>query len=139
MFTVEIDGRTVNADVTFYTAQLYEAEFRGDVIQELFSMQDDIMDGMVITEEDGETVARYDLSRIDLTKVGWLAVNKLLWAAVKTADETTPGYQAWCKRTRGVDIWAVRDVLMAELSDCFFRPGTAEAQVELEKKDGQVE
>jgi hypothetical protein len=132
MFTVEIDGKKVDAEISFLTAQLYEAEFHKDIIQELFSMQGDTSDAIVIEGEGKDAVARLDITKIDFSKVGWLCVIQLLWAAVKTADESTPGYHAWCKGAKGIDTWDVRDVLIGEMSDCFFRSGTSEEETEQE-------
>ncbi len=116
MFEVSIDGKTVKGEVTFYTAQLYEAEFRSDIIKDLFGEQDT----SPALELDGESIVR-----IDFTKVNWFATMKVLWAAIKTADDSTPNYTEWMKRTRGLNLWMVQELLGAEVADCFFRAETA--------------
>lgn len=112
MFEVEIGGKKVKAEVSFYTAQLYEAEFRADLIKDLFGEQ--VFSSPV--ESDGENVIS-----IDFTRVNWLATAKALWAAIKTADESTPGYTAWMRATKGLNMWLVSDQLATEVADCFFR------------------
>ena len=117
MFDLEIGGKKVKAKVTFYTAQLYEAEFRSDLISDFFGVQED---QSIIEVEDGA------IAKIDFTKTNWLATAKVLWAAVKTAKESTPGYAQWMKNTSGLNLWLVREQLASEVSDCFFRSGSAE-------------
>lgn len=119
MFEVEIDGKKVNAEVTFYTAQLYEAEFRADIIKDLFGEQS--LEPQL--EMDGDAIVK-----IDFTKVNWLATAKVLWAAIKTADESTPSYTSWMKATKGLNMWLVSELLSAEVADCFFRADFAGAE-----------
>lgn len=119
MFEVEIDGKQVKADVTFYTAQLYEAEFRSDMIKDLFGEQ---------TMEPDVEMSGGSIVRIDFRKTNWLATAKVLWAAVKTADESTPSYTSWMKATKGLNMWLISEVLSAEVADCFFRAEAAGTQ-----------
>lgn len=119
MFTVEIDGRSCDAEVTFYTAQLYEAEFRSDIIKDLYGAQD-AASAPISFDPDGEAVVR-----VDFTKVDWLALTRILWAAIKTADDSAPGYSAWMRTAKGVNLWEFRDQVDAEVADCFFRSGPA--------------
>ena len=112
MFEVEIDGKKQKAEVSFYTAQLYESEFRKDIIQDLFGQQS----LLTPIQMEGEEVVS-----IDFTKVNWLSVAKVLWAALKTADESTPNYTAWMKATKGLNMWLVQEQLASEVADCFFR------------------
>lgn len=112
MFETVIAGKKVKGEVSFYTAQLYEAEFRADLIKDLFGVQDD----STLIEFKGD-----DVVKIDFTKVDWLATMKVLWAAIKTADERTPSYTKWMKQTQGVNLWEVRELLSDEIADCFFR------------------
>ena len=115
MFEVSIDGKTVKAEVTFYTAWLYENEFRKDLISDFYGVQDL---SPVVSLDDDEF-------KVDFTKVNWLAATRALWAAVKTADESIPGYNAWMKKTQGVDTWTVRQRLDEAISECFFRSEAA--------------
>lgn len=121
MFKVSIDGKQVKADVTFYTAWLYEAEFGKDMISDFYGVQD----SNPIFSMDGE-----DVVRIDFTKVSWLAATRVLWAAVKTASKSTPGYEQWMKGTKGVDTWTLRQQLDEAISDCFFRTQAAGEEAE---------
>lgn len=120
MFEVEIDGKKVTAKVTFYTAQLYEAEFRSDMIKDLFG--ETSLEPAVTVDGDDNVL------KVDFNKVNWTAMAKVLWAAIKTADESTPGYTSWMKRTSGVNMWLVQEVLGAEVADCFFRAEAAGAE-----------
>lgn len=115
MFEVSIDGKTVSGEVTFYTAWLYENEFRKDLISDFYGVQDL---SPVVSMDDDEF-------KVDFTKVNWLAATRVLWAAVKTADDSTPSYNAWMRKTQGVDTWVVRQKLDEAISECFFRSEAA--------------
>ena len=117
MFNVEIDGEKYKAAVTFYTAQLYESEFRSDIIKDFFGVQ--ALSTPIEVGDDG------NIANIDFTKTNWLAATKVLWAALKTADDSIPGYTQWMKNTAGVNMWLVQDQLGVEVADCFFRSDIA--------------
>lgn len=121
MFEVEINGKKVNAEVTFYTAVLYEEEFRKDIIQDFFGVQDS-SEALIVETEDGDEPK----VSIDFTKVNWASSMKVLWAAVKTANDRTPGYVAWMKKAKGINLWVLREAIGIEMADCFFRAGAAE-------------
>lgn len=116
MFKVEIDGKQVKADVTFYTAWIYEAEFGKDLISDFYGVQDT----SPIFSMEGD-----DVVKVDFTKVSWLAATRVLWAAIKTATKSTPAYEQWMKGTKGVDTWTLRQQLDEAISDCFFRSEAA--------------
>lgn len=121
MFQVKIDGKMVDAHVSFYTAQLYESEFCKDLISDFYGVQDG---SPIVSMGDGNAV------KVDFTKVGWLAAARALWAAVKTADESTPSYSEWMRKTEGVDTWEIRAQLDAAITDCFFRTEAAAEETE---------
>ena len=118
MFEVTIGEKTYKAEITFYTAVLYESEFRSDIIADLFGVQGQDRNPFSFNGE--------NLAEIDFTKVGWLSVAKATWAALKTADSSIPSYQAWMKKARGVNFWDLRETLLEDASDCFFRAAVAE-------------
>ena len=120
MFDFEIGGKKVQAEVTFYTAWLYETEFQGDMLKDLFGEQD--FDDPIVV--DGGRVVK-----VDFTKVNWTAVTRVLWAACKTADDKTPSYRAWMKDAKGANLWELNEVLSAEVADCFFRAEAAGEEV----------
>lgn len=119
MFTFEADGKTYEAKVTFYTAHIYEMEFRSDLIRDLFGVQ--TAEQPLEVERTGDGEEDYRIVKIDFTKVNWTVVTKALWAAVKTANPGAPSYAEWMSRTNGVNLWLVQDQLGDEISDCFFR------------------
>ena len=123
MFTFQANGKTYEAKATFYTAYLYEMEFRSDLIRDLFGVQ--TAEQPLEIERTGDGDDDYRIVKIDFTKVNWTVVAKALWAAVKTANPATPAYSEWMKETSGVNLWLVQDELGNEISECFFRPETA--------------
>lgn len=117
MFEIELGGKTYKAEVTFYTSYLYEAEFRSDLIKDLFGMQE---------SEDPVSLDGSDkIVSIDFTKTNWIATMKVLWAALKTANPSTPSFANWMKKTSGVNLWLVNEQLGAEVVDCFFHTDVA--------------
>lgn len=121
MFEFEIDGKKTKAEVSFYTAYLYEAEFQRDLIKDFLGVQD----SEVPVEFDGEAVVKIDFTRID-----WNASSRALWAAVKTANAGAPSYEKWMKQAKGVNMWLVRELLAVEVGDCFFRADAAGEETE---------
>ena len=119
MFEVEIDGKKVKAEISFYTAQLYESEFGRDIVKDIFGVVDG---GSPVSVQNGV------IAKIDFTKIEWLAVTRALWAAVKTADENVGSYNSWMRANSGINLWEAREVITAELTDCFFRTGAAEEE-----------
>ena len=118
MFEIELNSGKRKAEVSFWTAQIYESEFGGDIIKDFFGMQGN--DDPVTLDENSEAVLA-----IDFTKINWAASMKVLWAALKTADDAMPSYQAWMRSTKGENLWAIRDQLAYEVFDCFFRTAAA--------------
>ena len=115
MFEVEINGKKQKADVTFYTAWLYEAEFQSKLVQDYMGGQD--YDEI---ESDGEKLAVVKFESID-----WVTMTKVLWAALKTANEKTPPYEKWIRTAGGSNLWDIRGELDSAITDCFFRTETA--------------
>lgn len=112
MFEVEINGETRKAEVSFYTAWLYESEFQSKLIQDYMKCQD--FDE--ITSDGGRAIALVKFDSID-----WLTVTRVLWAAMKTADESTPPYERWMRETGNANLWDARNELDSAITDCFFR------------------
>ena len=134
MFTFEIDGKPCKAEVTFFTAQLYEMEFRSDLIRDLFGVQ--TAEQTLEVERTGDGEDDYRIVKIDFTKVNWTVVTKALWAAIKTANPSTPNYTDWMKSTTGVNLWLVQDQLGEEISDCFFRAESSREDSSGEEAEG---
>lgn len=124
MFTVEFKEGTYDAEVTFYTALLYEQEFSKDMLQDFFGVQG--IDGPIAA--DGDSIIT-----IDFTKVNWEASMKALWAAMKTADPSTPSFSEWMKNAKGANLWLIREQLAGEISECFFRSDFTEKVAEEEE------
>lgn len=127
MFEVKVGDETLSAEVTFYTALLYEQEFQSDIVADLFGTQGKDSNPFSVSKK-GAVVA------IDFSKVSWLSVAKATWAALKTVDSTIPSYTAWMKETKGVNFWDLRESLLEDASDCFFRTDAAEEDAQEAKE-----
>ena len=115
MFEAKIGDETSKAQVTFYTALIYENEFGKDMLKDFFGVQA-IKDPI---EDDGGVMS------VDFTQINWTAASKALWAALKTANESTDPYAIWVKRSSGANMWLVYEQLASEIADCFFRAEAA--------------
>lgn len=113
MFEVPVGGEKVACDVTFDTALIYEQEFGGDIIADLFGRQ--TTDGALFVFDEENLVG------IDFTKVRWLSLTKVLWAAMKTADKSVAPYREWARDTGGVNLLEARRLMQEAVNDCFFR------------------
>ena len=123
MFEVSIGGETFEAEVSFYTAALYEMEFRKDLLKDFFGDVLRLSDQVEVDDD-------MNIVNIDFDKINWMASGRVLWAAIKTADSSTPGDYEWSKTTSGLNLWNIREKLASEVSDCFFRPDAAEEDIE---------
>ena len=115
MFEVEISGKKQKAVVSCLTPHIYELEFGGDMLADLFGRIDKKTVDFVEFDKKGGVIA------IDYTAVKWNTLLKILWAAIKTANDATPGFNVWAKSADGLDIVDVRIALEGAISDCFFR------------------
>lgn len=121
MFEISIDGKKVAGEVTFETAILYEQQFGSEMLSDLLGKQTSGANGVTTIDDDGSMT-------IDFTIVPWNAVLKTLWAAIKTKDPKTPGFDKWVKGLRGMNAFEARGALTLEVDDCFFRLDPEEAQ-----------
>ena len=108
MFKLTVDGKEYEAKVTFYTALLYEQEFGRDMLKDFIGVQ-------TLDDDSSGTLS------IDFTKVNWTAATKVLWAAMKTASDSTEPDTIWVKKAGGVNMWLINEQLGMEIGDCFFR------------------
>lgn len=103
---IELNGKKVEFKVTVLTTVLYEQEFGSDIIKDLF--------GKVVQEDSNDVV-------FDYTTTNWTATLKALWAAIKTANPSTPNFSDWAAGCDGIDLFEVSGVLMPEVMKGLFR------------------
>lgn len=115
MFTIAIGEGEATAEVTFYTAQLYETEFGTDMLADIFGEMKMTDEDAVRSDESGALVS------VDFTRVRWLVQLRALWAAVKTHDPRTPGFKKWASEHKGINMWSAIGSMNGEVNDCFFR------------------
>lgn len=129
MFEVEINGKKHKAAVSCLTPSIYELEFGGDMLADLFGRIDKKSGEFVEFDKKGGIVA------IDYTAVKWNTLLKILWASLKTVNDALPGFNAWAKDADGVNIVETRLLLEGAINDCFFRaePDADEAGEQAEK------
>ena len=91
--------------VSAYTLVVYEQEFGGrDLIADFFSGSE---------------------KKIGYSTIQWTVALKVLWAALKTADDTVPPFKIWSKTVEDVDLLNVAVELRGECQRRFFRTGAS--------------
>ena len=112
----------IEIEISFYALLVYEQEFGGDMIQDLFGR-------IVINQEDSGEIA------LDYTQTNWTATTKALWACAKTANDNVQPYKQWARTmTNGVNMYSLSSNLIRCIEQELFRLGTpADTEVEEEQ------
>ena len=124
---IELEGYgEVEAVATAYTLVVYEQEFKGDLIKDVFGRQ--------TADDSNEDVV------LDMTTDNWNAELRALYAMVRTAYELRwdrgdatknekPGpYQKWVKGLGAVNMREIADAVVNESIRGFFRTGAAASE-----------
>ena len=124
---IDIDGSgPVEITATLYTLSLYEQEFGGDLIKDVFGRH-------TKDEADDEVL-------IDMTTNNWNAEIKALWAMVKTAadlkdvggdlarNDRVPSFKKWRKTVGNINVREIADAVVEEALDGFFHTGAAASE-----------
>ena len=124
---IDIDGSgPVEITATLYTLSLYEQEFGGDLIKDVFGRH-------TKDEADDEVL-------IDMTTNNWNAEIKALWAMVKTAadlkdergglapNDRVPSFKKWRKTVGKINVREIADAVVEEALDGFFHTGAAASE-----------
>lgn len=111
---VDYGAGDAEAVLGVYTLVLYEQEFRSDLIQDLF--------GRAVMRKEPEEEEDVVLA-VDYRDVNWTALTKVLWAALKAADDSVPSFAKWAAGLGPIDLNAVHLALVPEALRMFFRTG----------------
>lgn len=126
MFEVELNGETFRGEVSFYTALLYEQEFKRKMVQDYMNGQD--YRQLPKLDAEGNEVKGESVLVLDFESIDWLVVMRVLWAALKTASDDVAPFEAWMRGVTDADLWDVRNLLDPLVADCFFRSAASGAQ-----------
>lgn len=105
------------AVLSIHTMMLYEQEFGRDIIQDLFGK------AKVRKDEEEEDV----LFSVDYRDTNWTSAVRVLWAALKTADDSLPPFSEWERSLGAVNLHVVAHALMQEALRQFFRTGASDS------------
>lgn len=106
--------------VSVHTLMVYEQEFSGaDLIQDLYKK-------VVIrkSDDDDDDI----LAAIDFRNVNWTALTKVLWAALKTADDDLPPFREWSATVGDINLMDLNAQLTPEVERRLFRTGDATSE-----------
>ena len=101
---------------SIYTLAVYEQEFGGDMLRDLFG-------GTPMADGGADEMAL-------MASVGWLTACKVLWALCRTADDSTPSFMVWSRGRTDNDLMQVFTELMPVIVDAFFHTRLDEATSE---------
>lgn len=99
------------------TMTVYEQEFGRDIIQDLF--------GRAVIRKQAEDDVEFS---VDYRDTNWTALVRVLWAALRTADESVPPFEVWGAGIEELDLNAVGDALFPEAYRVFFHTGVSGTQ-----------
>lgn len=110
-----------------WTLVLYEQQFGGDLIQDLFGKvevrKSDVETALRNVGVD-EAPEREDddpvLFTSDYTQTNWTAILKALWAGLKTADDALPGFTQWSRGLGAIDLGQLQKEIVPEAMRMFF-------------------
>lgn len=108
----------VDALLSVFTLSIYEQEFHADLIQDLFGR------AVLRKENDEEDV----IFAVDYRDTNWTALTRVLWAALKAADDTLPSFKEWSKAVDAIDLNAVHRAIVPEAMRQFFRAGASDSE-----------
>lgn len=107
MTEITVGGESRKAMASVLTLMLYEQEFGKGLIEDLF--------GKV------ENVAQDEDVVIDFTATNWTAMARVLWACLKTADDSLPGFAEWSRGADDLNMFEVAGKLNSLVNGAFFR------------------
>lgn len=103
MFSIDYGQGQTEGIASVWTLCLYEQEFGGDLIKDVFRSSDE--QGSLFETEN------------------WTCLIKALWACLKAKDDTLPPFKAWAKDIGEIDLLAVQQELPAHIARGLFRHG----------------
>lgn len=121
MFSIDINGKTVEAELNFGSAVDYELEFGRDMVADVNGSIREGDTEFITFAEDGET-----LVGIDFSAVPWTTLLKVLWISVKTVNPKTKPFRKWAAETKGINMLVARALITEEMESCFFRDAPVE-------------
>lgn len=125
------DGTEHAYEATTYTLMIYEQEFKGDLIKDVF--------GRVDLRKAAENIDDFGNPRyIDYTIDNWTAYPRAFWAMLKTSEaiaradgekpERVPDFVEWMMlHTRGIDMTELSNTVVAECNRGLFHAGAADS------------
>lgn len=112
MIEVVVAGEPKQAVFGVWALALYEQEFSGrNLIGDIFGDVD-------ISKNSSDGGLHLDFNSND-----WLAYSRALWAGLKCADDSTPGFEQWAKSVSQMDMWDVSRAVADEVVRTCFRSG----------------
>ena len=101
----------VEVDVSTWTLVLYEQEFGKDLIKDVFGRSE--------VREDADDV----MFVVDFTQSNWTAFVRLLWAAIKTVDDSLPSFKEWARKEGYINVNTIMNELTEAALKGLFRTG----------------
>jgi hypothetical protein len=133
MPTIDYEHKGVEREyeATTYTLFIYEQEFKGDLIKDVFG-RIDVRNAAKNFDENGNMVA------VDYTIDNWMAELRAFWAMLKTSEAIArrenrtvaqvPSFVEWCLCTSGIDMGEISQAVFDECQRGLFHAGAAASE-----------
>lgn len=133
-FKVYYGGGEHTAAAGLDALTVYEHEFHADLIQDVYGVID-------VTEGDLEGAVKRSgaaddvILTIDFTKTNWTAVVRAVWACLRSADSTVPGFSTWSKQTSDLNLREMNEAALPAFEESFFPDRNGDAGKEADNAE----
>ena len=112
--TLDIGTGEIELEASFWTLVVYEQQFGGDMVGELFGEEGHA--SPISFADDGSVT-------IDYRGFNWTAAAKAMWACAKAANQGIAPYEQWMHSMTDVDMWQVVGEFIPFVRQGLFRAG----------------
>ena len=119
---LDLGSGPVDLEISFWTLVVYEQEFGGNMIGDLFGKAE------LVEESSAVYVNGNGNIEIDYSQFDWTAGIRAMWAAARTHDSRTPAFATWARSMHGVDIWPIAAEFVDAVRTELFRPGATDSE-----------
>lgn len=116
---LDIGNGEIELEASFYTLIVYEQQFGGDMVGELFGEEGHA--SPISVSDTGDVV-------IDYKGFNWTAAAKAMWACAKCATPNMPTYESWMRSMTDVDMWNLIGEFIPYVRQALFRAGDGDPE-----------
>lgn len=135
MVEIEINGEKQPCIFSAWTAVLYEQEFKSDLYGDMYSgvailaekqMEDEKAGGKAAKKADA--AKKHDGLLATFERVDSATMYRVLWAALKAANDDVPPFSEWSRGEIDLNRFEVVGLLLGECNRRCFRAGAGDSE-----------